>query len=106
MWTRQMSPTRFRITLDTPQRTFIASSQPALPGWRVRVNGRTVPIHRVNGAFIGFFVPAGKVRVAVEYRPATFYVSLVVSLIMITGIFIVHRYRGGRKRRQAAAFQD
>ena len=95
MWIRQMNPRRFRLTLDAPRRTFVASSQPALPGWRVIVNGRRAPIHRVNGAFIGFFVPAGKVRVVVDYRPPAFYLSLGMTLLVVGGFGV---------RRLAAAF--
>jgi len=89
MWLRQMSPRRFRMTVDAWGRSFVASSQPAAPGWVVKINGREAPIHRVNGAFLGFFVPLGKSKVVVEYRPGSFYGSLavaVVAAILLLGV--------------------
>ncbi|HVT46134.1 MAG TPA: YfhO family protein [Thermoanaerobaculia bacterium] len=80
IWTRQMHPQRFRMTIDAEGTTFIASSQPAMPGWRVRVNGRKTPIHRVNGAFIGFFVTPGTSRIVVDYFPWSFWGSVPLSL--------------------------
>ncbi|HVR43206.1 MAG TPA: YfhO family protein [Thermoanaerobaculia bacterium] len=81
MWLRRMAPGSFRMTMDARGETFIASSEPALPGWTVEVDGARVPIHRVNGAFIGFFVPAGGVRVRVAYEPRSWRVGLLMGLI-------------------------
>ena len=80
MWLRQMAPGSFRMTMTPANRTFIASSQPAVPGYEVEVDGEPVPIHRVNGAFIGFFVPAGEVRVRVRYEPDSWWTGWGMTL--------------------------
>ncbi|MEM7048478.1 MAG: YfhO family protein [Acidobacteriota bacterium] len=49
----------------------VASSQPAIPGWRLWLDGVETPLRRVNGAFLGLEVPAGRHRVELRYRPWT-----------------------------------
>ncbi|HEX7191515.1 MAG TPA: hypothetical protein VF381_08065 [Thermoanaerobaculia bacterium] len=50
-------------------------------GWRVRVNGERVPTSRINGVFLSFYAGPGDSKVVVDYQPATWTWSLVVSLI-------------------------
>ena len=83
IWIRQFGSKRFRLTLEAPERMFIASSQPAAPGWRVRVNKKPVRIMIVNGAFIGFWVPPGKNQVVLDYRPLSFYGSLLLMFVAV-----------------------
>jgi uncharacterized membrane protein YfhO len=50
-------------------------------GWYATLNGRDVPILRVNGLVRGVFVPApGSYTVRFSYRPATFTYGLYLSL--------------------------
>lgn len=76
---RVVSPTQFRLRVVTAAPTFVASSQPAMRWWTVRVNGQASPIVRVNGAFIGFFVPAGSSEAVIRYRPWSFWVAVAVA---------------------------
>ena len=78
---RVHGPTDFRLRVAAPGPAFVASSQPAMPWWRVTVNGVGVRIVRVNGAFIGFRVPAGTSDVAVRYRPLPYRASVALSLL-------------------------
>jgi hypothetical protein len=80
---KSVSPTEFRIRVTAPERTLVASSQPAMPWWDVRINGRPAPILKVNGAFIGFYAPAGVSDVRVKYRPLPYYASLGVSALAL-----------------------
>lgn len=76
--------TGFSFAVDAPSSCFVASSQPFTPGWEVRINGLPVAINRVNEAFIGFRVPAGRSAVVVQYRPATFFwISGLASLLAV-----------------------
>lgn len=94
MWLRRMKPGSFRMTVDAPASLFIASSEPALPGWRVEVGGKRVPIRRVNGAFLGFDVPAGISRVRVSYEPASFRAGVVAGALgALTFVMIARRRR-------------
>jgi hypothetical protein len=83
IWIRQFGSKRLRLTLEAPERLFIASSQPAAPGWRVRINKKPVRIMKVNGAFIGFWVPPGKTHIVLDYRPVSFYGSLWVMFVAL-----------------------
>lgn len=76
---------KFRLRIDAKERTFIASSQPHSPGWRVGIDGERAKIHTVNGAFIGFFVPAGQHVVEVKYVPMSFWISVVVAVLALLG---------------------
>jgi hypothetical protein len=69
---RERGPAAFELRIESPADAFVASSQPAMRGWEVWVNGRWKRPLRVNGAFLGFFVPAGESRAEVLYRPASF----------------------------------
>ncbi len=95
MWLRQVNPRRFRMAIDAVGPLFVASSQPAAPGWIVKVNHRVVPIVRVNGAFIGFWVPPGKSQVSVEYQPIAFRAGVVLCVITIAAMIAVP-YRSQR----------
>jgi hypothetical protein len=98
---RQVGPAEFRLRVTAPQRALVASSQPAMRWWDVRINGAESPVMRVNGAFIGFYVPAGVSDVRVKYRPRPFYTSLAVSaatLLVLAGWALMLRKawnRGG-----------
>lgn len=81
MWIKQTRSTRFRLTINAVESVLIASSQPAMPGWRVTVNGKRTPITRVNGAFIGFRVPTGHSRVIVDYAPTSYTTGCALSVL-------------------------
>ncbi len=90
---------KFRLRINAPDRTFIASSQPHSPGWTVRIDGDPARIHTVNGAFIGFYVPAGQHEIEVKYVPMSFWISAVVAVLALLGGVGVARGRTGRALR-------
>ncbi|MDY7095295.1 MAG: YfhO family protein [Acidobacteriota bacterium] len=81
-----------RITARTmaQQPMLVASSQPAIPGWRVRVDGREVPAQRVNGAFLGILLlEPGEHRVELIYAPASWRWGLgaaVLGLLLLAAL--------------------
>ena len=88
---RGVGPDRFHLRIATPQPAFIASSQPALPGWEVRVNAGRTAVSRVNGAFLGFQVPAGSSEVDVRYRPLSWRMSLSLLAAGVAGMVLTLR---------------
>jgi hypothetical protein len=52
------------------------------PGWMAFLDGKRIPISRVNGCFRGVVVPAGEHKIRFLYRPILVYVSGAVSLLM------------------------
>src|SRR5258706_3714995 len=48
----------------------LVASEPWSSAWRVYWNGQRLPPVRVNGAFVGTFVPPGTATIELRYRPA------------------------------------
>lgn len=83
---RQTSTADFVLHVRARAPVVVMSSEPAEPGWVVRVDGRRAAVRVVREAFIGFDVPAGVHRVTVKYRPRAFYSSLpgvVVGVLLL-----------------------
>ena len=78
------------------------SSDTWWPGWRAWWDGRRVPTLKVNGAFVGVFVPPGRGRLRLAYRPAELELGVVVALFTliasIVGAALKMRLGGGRSR--------
>lgn len=60
------------LEVDAEAVAVIATSIPAWPGWRARLDGRPTSPLRFNNAFLAFRVPAGKHRLVLEYLPRSF----------------------------------
>jgi hypothetical protein len=83
---RQWSPTRLHLSIRARERALIGSSQPAMRWWYVEQGGERLPIERISGVFTGFWVEAGSSKVEVYYRPWTFWIAAVISVLAMTGI--------------------
>jgi hypothetical protein len=59
----------------------LVSSQPAIPGWRARVDGEEAELLRAYGAFCALRVPAGRHRVELVYDPASWDVGRALAAI-------------------------
>jgi hypothetical protein len=75
------------VTVEAPAPAVIASSVPALPGWRVWVGGRRVDPK--PGPFLAFPALAGRVDVKVEYRPRVWAISLLGSVVGVGLLAVV-----------------
>ncbi len=79
----------FRMSGNAPRYTFVVSSIPFWPGWKIVCNGQALtPIH-VNGAFLGFVVPPGPFQVHVWYSPLTFWAGVWVAVAAVLGVVAV-----------------
>jgi hypothetical protein len=58
---------------------FLVVTSSWYPGWVASANGKQLPIHRVNGSFIGIEVPAATDRVVLAYRPKWLLACCVLS---------------------------
>ena len=96
-------PTDFRLHINAPRYTMIASSTPFWPGWKVVANGKTLRNVEINGAFLGFVVPPGVSDVRVTYRPASFTIGVAVSLLTLLALGAFGAGWRPRRRRAAAA---
>ena len=55
------------------------------PGWQVTVDGRPMPIHRVDGALRGVVVEPGTHEVVFRYVPQFTYVGFLLALLGLGG---------------------
>jgi hypothetical protein len=66
------------------------------PGWRAEVEGKALPIVRVDHALLGVIVPAGDSEIALSFHSNRFGAGLAISLI--SGFLLLACMRGGRRR--------
>jgi len=99
----QYGPSSVDLSVDSRGWNLLASSDTFWPGWRVYWNGERMPPVRVNGAFLGVFVPPGHGTVRFLYRPREFDQGLVTAgatLLVVIAAMCIHV--GLRKRRNAS----
>lgn len=65
----QVAPGHISAVVTAQTLALIATSQPAIPGWRLWIDGEERPPSRVNGAFLGIPVPPGRHRLELHYAP-------------------------------------
>jgi hypothetical protein len=58
------------------------------PGWAATLDGQPVAIQAADGLFRGVFVPAGEHEVMFAFRPRSYQVGAVVSLLGMGGVVI------------------
>jgi hypothetical protein len=99
------APAAYSMRVDAPRHTLVASSIPWWPGWHVRADGRSVTPLRINGAFVGFLLPAGRHDVQIWYAPWSFRLGVCLSFAtMLALAFIAWRdFPHTREPRHAVA---
>jgi len=70
------------------------------PGWRATVDGRPASIARVDYLLRGVRVPAGAHRVELRYKPISWTIGWIVSLLALAGLAAAS-LAGWRARRRA-----
>ena len=95
-------PNDVELTLDAASGGLVVLKDVYDPGWSATLNGRDVPVVRVNGLVRGVFVPdAGSYTVRFSYRPSSFtsglYLSLASAALLLS--LLVAAYLGRRRRR-------
>ena len=106
---------RARITSYEPEEVDVeaALDEPGLlvlsdvhyPGWRAEVDGREVPIERVDHALRGVPLSAGSHTVAFRYEPLSWRIGWIVSLLglALLAAAVVAGLRGRRRGTTASA---
>jgi hypothetical protein len=77
----QVSPTQLALTVDAGGQHLLVLSQIYDPGWQAEIDNVTVPLLRVNVVQQGVVVPAGRHTVELTYRPTSFWLGTLLSLI-------------------------
>ncbi|MEA2364195.1 MAG: hypothetical protein QOD71_3340 [Thermoleophilaceae bacterium] len=77
---------RVVVDTDADRRALLVLTDSWFPGWKASVDGRGVPIDRVDYLIRGVAVPAGKHRVEFRYQPASWRAGWIVSLLALIAI--------------------
>jgi hypothetical protein len=62
-------PDRVILGIAAADRAFVVLADAWFPGWRARVDGSDVPIHRVDQLLRGVIVPEGRHRLEMTFQP-------------------------------------
>jgi hypothetical protein len=79
----------YSMTIDARRWSFIASSSPNFPGWKVFRNGsERMKVIEMDDNFIGFAVPPGRSNITVVYEPLSFVVGIWIALITALALLV------------------
>jgi hypothetical protein len=67
------------VDVHAERPALVATSIPAWPGWKARIDGQAAPTIPYNHAFLAIRVPGGTHRVTLRYRPDGFLYGAAVS---------------------------
>lgn len=89
------------IDAELPQRALVATSVPDWPGWKARSDKVEISLARVNGAFVGFWLPPGRHAVRLRYLPRSFLLGATVAgaTLLILGALALGTLVRARRRR-------
>jgi len=84
-------PTRWTLQagLSSPGALLVAN--PFFPGWKARVDGRTVSIAAAPGSPIEVRLPAGQHEIELSYSPFSFWLGLAVAAVSLAALWIPGR---------------
>jgi hypothetical protein len=90
--------TSYRIHYRASSPSLLRLSVPFYTGWRVFVEGKAVPIVKVDFALMGVVVPAGEREVVFDFRSNTLKIGAVISgLGLLLAVFLAVRPPDPRK---------
>ncbi len=83
------------VRADAP--TLVATSIPAWPGWKAKVDGEAAPTIPYNHAFLAVRVPAGTHRLTLRYLPDGFVYGAALSAgaLAVSAFVLLRRRRSG-----------
>lgn len=91
------------LAVETESRAnrFLVISEIWHPGWHASLDGQALSLHRTDLALMGAWVPAGKHRLVLEFRPLHWRAALTISALSAS-VFLVwlvtHFVRSRRSR--------
>jgi hypothetical protein len=88
-----------RVKVDTPAAGFLALTTTYYPGWQAFLDGRPVPVHRTNIAFMGVEVPAGGHTVELVFRPWGTILLVLLGILVELLLLVYCLVAAGRKWR-------
>ena len=95
----RLEPERVEVNVSARRPGLLVLSDLEYPGWKAEVGGEETDIERVDYLMRGVRVPAGDSTVTFSYRPLSFTVGWVVSLLALAGV-VTTGALGWRARRR------
>jgi hypothetical protein len=80
---------RIRLQVSTEKKSFLVLNEAHFPGWEASIDGEPSLILRANVLVRGVLVPPGRHTVDFSYRPMSFRVGLVISLLTLAAVLAV-----------------
>ena len=90
-------PDRVELTASSPGRGLVVLSDVHFPGWNATLDGRQVPIERVDYLLRGIAVGAGEHRIVMTYEPWSWRLGWIVSLLTALGLLAAAMWKGARR---------
>ncbi len=97
VWIARYRADELELEIDAREKTFVGTSIPRWPGWKLSIDGRPRPLAGYNRAFVGFGVEPGRHTATLRYRPDGFTLGAAVTgatLLVSLVLFALPRRRG------------
>jgi hypothetical protein len=94
----------WRLAVRVPKASALTARVTYLPGWHILADGRPLPVHEVEGLFVGATVPAGTRTIVLRYWPGgmtTGFDLAVAALVVLVLAAAAEEARRRRGRQQA-----
>jgi uncharacterized membrane protein YfhO len=76
------------MKVAAPSPGLLVVSEMYYPGWHALVDGREVPLHKINMVFRGVALRQGESRVVLVYRPMSVYAGGTITLLCFVGVIV------------------
>jgi Bacterial membrane protein YfhO len=100
---RSYGPERVVASATARRRGLLVLTDVHFPGWKATVDGRDVPIERVDYLLRGVPIPAGTHRVEFSYEPASVRAGWIVSIASALAVLAAALLGWRNRRRRRAA---
>jgi hypothetical protein len=84
-----LSDTTMEVSTSSASPSFLVTSDPYYPGWRVSIDGQPAHLFLADYALRGVPLPPGQHLVRFEFRPLSFYYGLAISAIALLALMAI-----------------
>lgn len=92
------APEYIKLAVNTPSDGVLVLSEMNYPGWVTTVNGQPTPIWEADAGLRGLPLRAGHYSIVFQYRPLSFTIGALISLLSFAGSIAVIGYGIVRSR--------